>query len=163
MSGEGRLETRRLSKHFGAVVALHEFNLWIGLGEVVALAGDNGAGKSTLVKLLSGAQLASSCEMMINDRVVSIDAPARARSFGIATIYQELALVDNLTVVVDHPIIDAFRDASKAAAQPFELGGIGAHTDMGIPTDLGKTPAVNFGPGDRVRRISPTSMCRLTV
>ena len=98
MSGEGWLQTRRLSKHFGAVVALHEFNLRIGLGEVVALVGDNGAGKSTLVKLLSGAQLPSSGEVLINDQVVSIDSPGRARSFEIATIYQELALVDNLTV-----------------------------------------------------------------
>ncbi len=51
-------------------------------------------------------------------------------------------------VPVDHPIIAAFREASRAASHPFELWGIGAHTDMGIPTDLGKTPTVNFGPGD---------------
>jgi D-xylose transport system ATP-binding protein len=98
MNAEGWLQTRGLSKHFGAVVALHEFNLRIGLGEVVALVGDNGAGKTTLVKILSGAHLPSSGEIAISDRVVSIDSPARARSFGIATIFQELALVENLTV-----------------------------------------------------------------
>jgi ABC-type sugar transport system ATPase subunit len=98
MSAEGWLQTRRLSKHFGAVVALHDLNLRIKLGEVVALVGDNGAGKSTLVKLLSGAHLPSSGEIAIGDRVVSIDSPGRARSFGIATIFQELALVENLTV-----------------------------------------------------------------
>jgi ABC-type sugar transport system ATPase subunit len=98
MSGEGWLQTRGLSKHFGAVVALHDIHLRIGLGQVVALVGDNGAGKSTLVKLLSGAHLPSSGEIAINDRVVLIDSPGKARSFGIATIFQELALVENLTV-----------------------------------------------------------------
>jgi ABC-type sugar transport system ATPase subunit len=92
------LQTRRLTKHFGAVVALQDFNVGIRPGEVVALVGDNGAGKSTLVKLLSGAHLPSSGEIVISDRVVSIDSPARAHSFGIATIFQELALVENLTV-----------------------------------------------------------------
>ena len=98
MSEEGWLQTRGLSKHFGAVVALHDLNLRIGLREVVALVGDNGAGKSTLVKLLSGAHLPSSGEIAVNNQVVTIDSPAKARSFGIATIFQELALVENLAV-----------------------------------------------------------------
>ena len=97
-SRDAWLQTRGLSKHFAAVVALDDFNLRIGLGEVVALVGDNGAGKSTLVKLLSGAHLPSSGEIAINDRVVTIDSPGKARSFGIATIFQELALVENLAV-----------------------------------------------------------------
>jgi ABC-type sugar transport system ATPase subunit len=97
-SKDAWLQTRGLSKHFAAVVALHDINLRIGLGEVVALVGDNGAGKSTLVKLLSGAHLPSSGEIAINDRVVTIDSPGKARSFGIATIFQELALVENLAV-----------------------------------------------------------------
>ena len=48
----------------------------------------------------------------------------------------------------DHPIIDAFSQACQAAGEPLQLWGLGAHTDMGVPTDLGKTPTVNFGPGD---------------
>jgi acetylornithine deacetylase len=55
---------------------------------------------------------------------------------------------DCAEVAVDHPIIAAFCDACEAASHPFALWGIGAHTDMGIPTDLGETPTVNFGPGD---------------
>jgi ABC-type sugar transport system ATPase subunit len=97
-SKDAWLQTRGLSKHFAAVVALQNLDLRIGLGEVVALVGDNGAGKSTLVKLLSGAHLPSSGEIAIDDRVVTIDSPGKARSFGIATIFQELALVENLAV-----------------------------------------------------------------
>src|SRR6516225_10554361 len=137
MSGEGWLQTRGLSKHFGAVVALHDIHLRIGLGQVVALVGDNGAGKSTLVKLLSGAHLPSSGEIAINDRVVSIDSPARARSFGIATIFQELALVENLTVyeniflgreivrpVIGLPILDKKRMRDRVMSL---IESLGAH------------------------------------
>ena len=92
------LEIRKLNKSFGPVHVLHDVDFNVYPGEVTALVGDNGAGKSTLVKLLSGAHLPSSGEIAINDRVVSIDSPGRARSFGIATIFQELALVENLTV-----------------------------------------------------------------
>ena len=99
-SKDAWLQTRGLSKHFAAVVALHNLNLQIGLGEVVALVGDNGAGKSTLVKLLSGAHLPSSGEIAIDDRVVTIDSPGKARLFGIATTFQELALVENLAIYV---------------------------------------------------------------
>jgi acetylornithine deacetylase len=55
---------------------------------------------------------------------------------------------DCAEVAIDHSIIGAFREASEQASQPFQLWGIGAHTDMGIPTDLANTPTVNFGPGD---------------
>jgi ABC-type sugar transport system ATPase subunit len=98
MSPDAWLTARRVSKHFGAVVALDQVDLDLRLTEVVALVGDNGAGKTTLVKILSGAYLPSSGEITIENNPRSIDSPAKARSFGIATIFQELALVDNLTV-----------------------------------------------------------------
>ena len=92
------LRVSQVSKHFGAVVALEGLDAGIRLGEVVALVGDNGAGKSTLVKLLSGAHLPSAGEVLIEGKPVTIDSPSRARQLGIATIFQELALVENLTV-----------------------------------------------------------------
>jgi ABC-type sugar transport system ATPase subunit len=98
MSNDAWLQARKVSKHFGAVVALHEVDLAMRLGEVVALVGDNGAGKSTLVKLLAGAHPLSSGAIVINNQSVLIDSPLKARSLGIATIFQELALIENLAV-----------------------------------------------------------------
>jgi ABC-type sugar transport system ATPase subunit len=98
VTGKDWLRVTKVSKHFGAVVALEGLDAGIRLGEVVALVGDNGAGKSTLVKLLSGAHLPSAGEVAIEGQPVTIDSPSRARQLGIATIFQELALVENLTV-----------------------------------------------------------------
>src|ERR1700756_4548262 len=95
---EDWLRVTQVSKNFGAVVALEGLDAGIRLGEVVALVGDNGAGKSTLVKLLSGAHLPSAGEISIEGNLVTIESPAKARQLGIATIFQELALVENLTV-----------------------------------------------------------------
>lgn len=92
------LRVAKVSKHFGAVIALEDVDASIRLGEVLALVGDNGAGKSTLVKLLSGAYLPSSGEVIIEGNPVTIENPGKARQLGIATIFQELALVENLTV-----------------------------------------------------------------
>jgi len=92
------LRVANVSKHFGAVIALEAIDANIRLGEVLALVGDNGAGKSTLVKLLSGAYLPSSGEVIIEGNPVTIENPGKARQLGIATIFQELALVENLTV-----------------------------------------------------------------
>src|ERR1700757_4995529 len=96
--GKDWLLVRKVSKHFGAVIALEGLDASIRLGEVLALVGDNGAGKSTLVKLLSGAHLPSAGEVSIEGNLVTIESPAKARQLGIATIFQELALVENLTV-----------------------------------------------------------------
>jgi ABC-type sugar transport system ATPase subunit len=92
------LRAAKMSKHFGPVVALETVDASIRLGEVLALVGDNGAGKSTLVKLLSGAYLPSAGEITVAGKPVTIESPGKARHLGIATIFQELALVENLTV-----------------------------------------------------------------
>ena len=92
------LRVAKVSKHFGAVTALETVDLSVRLGEVLALVGDNGAGKSTLVKLLSGAHLPSAGEVTIEGNLVTIESPGKARRLGIATIFQELALVENLSV-----------------------------------------------------------------
>ena len=88
-----------VSKHFGAVAALTDIDLEVYAGEVVALVGDNGAGKSTLVKILSGVHPQDAGKVNFDGRDVSINSPVDALNLGIATVFQDLALCDNLTVV----------------------------------------------------------------
>ncbi|MBE1609184.1 ATP-binding cassette domain-containing protein [Actinopolymorpha pittospori] len=93
------LALRGVSKRFGAVQALTEVDLTVYAGEVVALVGDNGAGKSTLVKTISGVSTADSGVIEWQGRAVTISRPGDAQQLGIATVYQDLALADNLDVV----------------------------------------------------------------
>lgn len=92
------LEVRNLSRHFGAVKALEHCSLSVHPGEVVALAGDNGAGKTTMIKTVSGVYPPSSGEILIEGKPVLFSSPEDAREKGIETIYQDLALADNLTI-----------------------------------------------------------------
>jgi simple sugar transport system ATP-binding protein len=92
------LEVSGLSKHFGAVRALHEVSMKVHPGEVVALAGDNGAGKTTLIKAISGVYRPTSGDIRLKGEAVSFSTPQEARDKGIETIYQDLALADNLTI-----------------------------------------------------------------
>ncbi|MGP1397981.1 MAG: ATP-binding cassette domain-containing protein [Inquilinaceae bacterium] len=92
------LSVRGLSKRFGGVHALEDVSFDLRRGEVLALAGDNGAGKSTLIKTLSGVHRPDAGEILYQGRRVSFDNPRQARDLGIETIYQDLALADNLDV-----------------------------------------------------------------
>jgi D-xylose transport system ATP-binding protein len=93
------LSLRGISKHFGAVQALIDVDFDVSAGEVVALVGDNGAGKSTLVKAISGAQPSDSGEIRFSGQRVTIPSPLASQHLGIATVFQDLALCDNLDVV----------------------------------------------------------------
>jgi D-xylose transport system ATP-binding protein len=92
---------RGVSKRFGAVQALHDVDFECDAGEVVALVGDNGAGKSTLVKAIAGTQPADTGTITFDGREVHIGSPQAATELGIATVYQDLALCDNLDVVAN--------------------------------------------------------------
>jgi D-xylose transport system ATP-binding protein len=87
-----------VSKFYGAVRALHGVRLEVRAGEVVVLAGDNGAGKSTLVKILSGIETQDAGYLTFQGERVDVRAPRDAAALGIQTIYQDLALCDNLNV-----------------------------------------------------------------
>ncbi|MEO7447264.1 MAG: ATP-binding cassette domain-containing protein [Humibacillus sp.] len=93
------LALRGVTKHFGAVAALTGIDLTVHRGEVLALVGDNGAGKSTLVKVLAGVHAADSGTISFEGEPVRISSPADAQELGIATVYQDLALCENLNVV----------------------------------------------------------------
>ena len=93
------LALRGVSKRFGAVQALTEVELEVHAGEVVALVGDNGAGKSTLVKTIAGVHPIDEGVIEWEGRPVSITKPHDAQGLGVATVYQDLALCDNLDVV----------------------------------------------------------------
>ncbi|MFI7443522.1 ATP-binding cassette domain-containing protein [Nonomuraea indica] len=93
------LSLRGISKHFGAVAALTDVDLDVPAGHVVAVVGDNGAGKSTLVKILSGVHPPDSGTICFDAKEVSIPTPAAAHRLGIATVFQDLALCENLNVI----------------------------------------------------------------
>lgn len=96
---ESILSMRGITKRFGAVHALDGVDFDVDAGEVVALVGDNGAGKSTLIKVLSGVHPADSGSIAFRGREVSIPTPAQSQQLGIATVFQELSLCENLDVV----------------------------------------------------------------
>lgn len=93
------LALRGINKRFGAVQALSDVDLEVHAGEVVALVGDNGAGKSTLVKTIAGVNTIDHGTVEWEGRPVVINRPHDAQALGIATVYQDLALADNLDVV----------------------------------------------------------------
>ncbi|KAF4405248.1 sugar ABC transporter ATP-binding protein [Streptomyces sp. Ru87] len=101
MSATPVLALRGISKRFGAVQALTDVELEIHAGEVVALVGDNGAGKSTLVKTIAGVHPIDEGAIHWEGRQVDIHRPHDAQDLGIATVYQDLALCDNLDVVAN--------------------------------------------------------------
>jgi D-xylose transport system ATP-binding protein len=90
-----------ISKRFGAVQALSDVHLEVAAGEVVALVGDNGAGKSTLVKVISGVYTPDEGEIRYDGRPVALSGPSEAQRLGVATVFQDLALCDNLDVVAN--------------------------------------------------------------
>ncbi|MGA8353938.1 MAG: ATP-binding cassette domain-containing protein [Solirubrobacteraceae bacterium] len=92
------LRVEHLAKRFGPVTALREINLHLRKGEVLGLLGDNGAGKSTLIKILSGFQKQDSGQMFLHGKPYQPKSVDDARSQGIDTVYQDLALIDELSV-----------------------------------------------------------------
>ena len=95
------LELRGITKRFGAVQALTDVNLKVYPAEVMALVGDNGAGKSTLIKTIAGINLPDKGEILFEGNPVHFTGPRDPAALGISTVYQDLALADNLDVVAN--------------------------------------------------------------
>ncbi len=92
------LETREITKRFGGLTAVDKVSIGVRPGEVLALLGDNGAGKSTLIKMISGVYRPDEGEILIGGKKADIGSPMDALAAGIETIYQDLALAENLDV-----------------------------------------------------------------
>ncbi len=97
-AGDDILRVEHISKRYGAVTALVDVSLRLERGEVLALVGDNGAGKSTLLKIICGFQPPTSGRILLNGEEVHFTSVTQARSAGIDIVYQDLALVPQLTV-----------------------------------------------------------------
>ncbi len=90
-----------VNKHFGSIQALHDVNIDIYPGEVVALLGDNGAGKSTLIKIISGSLRADSGQIIFDGAETRFDSPHESKAAGIETVYQDLSLCPNVDAVAN--------------------------------------------------------------
>ena len=99
--GTEALRVENISKRFGPVTALRDINLSVRTGEMLGLLGDNGAGKSTLIKIITGFHRPDTGRVLIGGQEVALRSVAHARSLGIETVYQDLALVDELPVYLN--------------------------------------------------------------
>ncbi len=97
-AGVDVLQVEHVAKRFGAVTALVDINLRLAKGEVLALLGDNGAGKSTLLKILCGFQRPDSGRILLSGEEVTFKSVDHARSLGIDAVYQDLALINQLSI-----------------------------------------------------------------
>lgn len=92
------VETKNITKRFGGLTAVDKVSFGVAAGEIVAVLGDNGAGKSTLIKMISGVHQPDGGQIFFQGKEVDIHSPMDALSMGIETIYQDLALAENMNV-----------------------------------------------------------------
>ncbi len=168
--GEAVFEIVGARKAYGAVVALEEGSFRVGKGEIVCLLGDNGAGKSTLVKIISGAIRPDQGTMTLEGREVKFSSPQSARRAGLETVYQDLALCPNLSIVHNMmlgrepmrrwlglvPIRDDRRAAEECRARLLALG-VTLHDDSTLVRSLSggqrQSIAIARALGDHVKLI----------
>lgn len=132
--GQPLLELQGIQKSFGAVRALGGVDLTVTAGEVTALCGDNGAGKSVTIKVIAGIHAPEGGQIVWRGRPVHIHSPKDSAALGIATVYQDLALCDNLDIVQN---MFLGRERTKAATldeAPMEIAARRTLADLQVTT-----------------------------
>src|SRR5580692_11101452 len=147
-------EIRSASKYFGGVTALQAVSLDVHAAEIVAIVGDNGAGKSTLIKAISGMQPPDSGSFFFNGKPAEIRAPQDASRVGIETVYQDLALRDNLDTVqnlfLGNEMMTSFRTGRRLNHALMESVAREALRDLGVATIRSfRTPVGRLSGGQR--------------
>ena len=149
------LEARQLVKTFGRVRALRGANLTVNAGEVMALIGDNGAGKSVMIKCLTGVFHPDEGQVLLEGRPVAFEKPLDARQHGIETVYQDLALADDLDASAN---LYLGRDLLRSGFLGWlgvldrareRRGAVEAFQDLGIRLQDVKAPIVSLSGGQR--------------
>ncbi len=143
---ENIIEIRELEKHFGGVQALRGVDMNMPKGQVTAIVGDNGAGKSTLIKIISGIYEPTSGSIFFDGLEVNVTSPLDARNLGIETVYQDLAVVDTLSVTQNLYLSREIRtgiwplrflDAKKMAIGAGEMLSKVGNTGLMLERELG--------------------------
>jgi ABC-type sugar transport system ATPase subunit len=133
-SADSLLELRGITKRFGAVVALDGVDLAVPSGAVTALCGDNGAGKSVLVKCIAGIHTPDAGEIRWHGETVRIDTPKAAARLGIDTVFQDLALCNNLDVVENMYLGRELVRGIVLQEEPMELAALRTLSDLSVTT-----------------------------
>jgi simple sugar transport system ATP-binding protein len=150
-TGHDVLRVEHVAKRFAGVVALRDVSLRLGKGEALGLVGDNGSGKSTLIKILSGLLRPDAGRMTVGGSPVELTSVDRARALGIECVYQDLALVDHMSVwqnvflcreMVHRPLPFLARQAMRAQAR-------GVLDALGVPISSVDLPVGRLSGGER--------------
>ena len=149
------IELRDVSKHFGSVIALQGITMAVRAGEVCCLLGDNGAGKSTLIKILTGLFPPDKGEILWNGAPVRFSSPRDAYDIGVATVYQDLAIID-LMAIYRNVFLGREKEVTKGMG-PFRwIDRKKAHadarqaiSDMGIEIRDAEEPIARLSGGER--------------
>jgi ABC-type sugar transport system ATPase subunit len=148
--GKPLLELRGLRKNFGPVRALSEVDLTATAGEVTALCGDNGAGKSVTIKIISGIVVPDGGEIRWRGEPVHIHSPKDSAELGIATVYQDLALCDNLDIVQNMFLGRELSNMSVLDEAPMETAARRTLADLHVTTVRSiRQPVASLSGGQR--------------